>query len=216
MYNYTTLMESIKLIYNNIATDFDRSRVRIWPCVNNYISSLKPNSDILDVGCGNGKNMNIRTDIKFKGIDLSDQLVKICKNKGLDVIEATMTSIPFSDENFDSFIAIASYHHLDNDTDRQKALNEMFRILKPGGSGLIVVWAMEQPDDSNFKFTKTDEMVRWKNNKTKEILYRYYHIYKQYELGNEISRLEPRFRIQNIGWEKGNWWIILEKPDLMG
>jgi ubiquinone/menaquinone biosynthesis C-methylase UbiE len=169
---------------------------------------------MLDIGCGNGKNMTVKSTLNFKGIDLSDHLVNICKKKGLDVIEANMTSIPFSDCSFDGFISVASYHHLDNDQDRQTALSEMFRILKSGGKGLIVVWAMEQPSDSNFNFTKSDELVKWKNNVTKEIFYRYYHIYRENELENEIKKLEPRFKINLVGWEKGNWWIQIEKPEL--
>jgi tRNA (uracil-5-)-methyltransferase TRM9 len=194
------LMNQIKQVYNNIATEFDRSRFRIWPCVYNFLSQIRKDSVMLDIGCGNGKNMTVIPELKFKGIDISDQLVNICKNKGLDVIEANMTSIPFSDCSFDGFISVACYHHLDNDQDRQKALNEMFRILKSGGRGLIVVWAMEQPSDSNFNFTKSDELVRWKNNITKEIFYRYYHIYRENELENEITRLEPKFKIINKGW----------------
>ena len=70
-----------------------------------------------------------------------------------------MTSIPYKDNMFDGFIAVASYHHLDNDNDRKSTLNEMYRILKSKGIGLIVVWAMEQGNKSKFKFTKRDEMV---------------------------------------------------------
>ena len=207
-------MNQIKDVYNNIATEFDRSRFRIWPCVYNFLDKIRDGSSMLDIGCGNGKNMTVKPTLNFKGIDLSEQLVNICKKKGLDVIEANMTSIPFSDCSFDGFISVASYHHLDNDQDRQKALDEMFRILKSGGKGLIVVWAMEQPSDSNFNFTKSDELVKWKNNVTKEIFYRYYHIYRENELENEIKKLEPRFKINLVGWEKGNWWIQIEKPEL--
>lgn len=207
-------MNQIKDVYNNIATEFDKSRFRIWPCVYNFLDKIRDGSYMLDIGCGNGKNMTVKSTLNFKGIDLSDHLVNICKKKGLDVIEANMTSIPFSDCSFDGFISVASYHHLDNDQDRQTALSEMFRILKSGGKGLIVVWAMEQPSDSNFNFTKSDELVKWKNNVTKEIFYRYYHIYRENELENEIKKLEPRFKINLVGWEKGNWWIQIEKPEL--
>ncbi len=203
--------EETKQLYNQIAQVFDVTRVRIWPCVKNWVDKFKPNSTILDIGCGNGKNMSIRSDLTFKGIDLSDQLVNICKNKGLDVIEASMTSLPFSDNSFDGFIAVASYHHLSDDESRQRALNEMYRILKDGAQGLIVVWAMEQPEDSVFSFKQKDERVKWLCRKTGEIFWRYYHIYQSGDLENEINKLEPRFKINNVGWEKGNWYIHLSK-----
>jgi ubiquinone/menaquinone biosynthesis C-methylase UbiE len=128
----------------------------------------------------------------------------------MDVIEASMTSIPYDDNMFDGFIAVASYHHLDNDNDRMKTLNEMYRILKPGAKGLIVVWAMEQGVKTKFKFTKEDEMVLWKS-RSGNIYERYYHIYKKHDLINEIQRLEPRFKIIYEGWEEGNWYVYVEK-----
>lgn len=202
---------SIKEVYNQIAKDFDRSRVRIWPCVSKFLSKFNSGSELLDIGCGNGKNIISRPDLKFKGIDLSDELVKICQKKGLDVIESSMTSIPLKNNSFDGFITIASYHHLSTDKDRTEALNEMYRILKIGGSGLIVVWAMEQPKDSTFHFTKSDEFVKWTYNKTGQTFMRYYHIYSANDLANEIIKLEPRFNIIDQGWEKGNWWIQITK-----
>jgi ubiquinone/menaquinone biosynthesis C-methylase UbiE len=202
---------SIKQIYNQIANDFDRSRVRIWPCVSNFLLTFNSGTQLLDIGCGNGKNIISRPDLNFKGIDISDKLINICQNKGLDVIEANMTSIPFEDNYFDGFINVASYHHLSNDKDRTKALNEMYRILKKNGTGLIVVWAMEQPNDSTFHFTKSDELVKWTYNKTGQIFLRYYHIYRSNDLVNEITKLEPRFKIIKQGWEKGNWWIQISK-----
>ena len=208
--NYTSDI-SIKQFYNHVAKDFDRSRIRVWPCVSSFLSKFNSESKLIDIGCGNGKNIITSPNLKFKGIDFSDELVKICQNKGLDVIEANMTSIPFDNNSFDGFITVASYHHLSTDEDRTKALNEMYRILKIGGSGLIVVWAMEQPDDSTFHFTKSDEFVKWKYNKTGQTFLRYYHIYRDNDLANEIIKLEPRFKIIKQGWEKGNWWIQITK-----
>ena len=205
----------IKQIYNNIATDFDISRVRIWPCVSDFLNTFSANAKILDNGCGNGKNMLYRSDLNFKGIDLSERLVEISKSKGLDVINGTMTALPYESNYFDGIITVASYHHLSTDDERSQAICEMYRVLKTGGRALIVVWAMEQPEDSTFKFTKSDELVRWKANKSnksnEEIYYRYYHIYSEGELESEILKFKPEFKIAQVGWQKGNWFIQLEK-----
>ena len=141
---------------------------------------------------------------------MSEKLVEISKSKGLDVIEGSMTSLPYSSNSFDGIITIASYHHLSTDEERAKAINEMHRVLRHGGRALIVVWAMEQPDDSTFHFTKSDELVTWKSKKG-EIYYRYYHIYSQGEIEKEICRFKPEFKVEQIGWQKGNWFIRLEK-----
>ncbi len=201
---------SVKEVYDKIATYFDVTRVRIWGSVRTFLESLPKDSYLLDVGAGNGKNMMYRPELKFKGIDFSKEQVRICQGKGLDVIEASMVQLPFVDNEFDNMICIASYHHLDNDVERQKSLNEMYRCLKPGGRILMTVWAMEQFEGSTFNFTKRDELVSWKS-KENEVYYRYYHIYNKGDIEEEVNRLEPRFKITEVGWEVGNWWVILEK-----
>ena len=86
----------------------------------------------------------------------------------------------------------------------------MYRLLKPEGKIFIQVWAMEQPINSRRKFTSRDEMVPWKN-KDGTILQRYYHIYPKGELEKEIKILEPRFNIDMIKYEEGNWINVLSK-----
>lgn len=197
-------------IYNEIASEFDLFRTKVWPCVARFLNSLPPNSNVLDIGCGNGKNFTARNDINMSGIDLTENFVTICKAKGYNVSCASMTQLPYEDNTFDAFIAVASYHHLDNDYDRKRTLDEMYRVLKPNGRGLIVVWAMEQGDRSKFHFTKTDEFVEWRSH-TGKVYNRYYHIYREGDLKEEVSRLKPEFIVGDIGWEKGNYYTALTK-----
>lgn len=225
-------MEATKIIYNEIADEFNVYRVKVWPCVARFLAKFNSNQLLLDIGCGNGKNMIGYNNLQFKGIDFSDKMVEICQSKNLDVIEASMTSIPFEDNMFDGFIAVASYHHLMNDTDRSLALTSMYRVMKPNSMGLIVVWAEEQDmytysskkqqnnQVTKFNFKKEphkitskfgfDEMVLWKSKNGKHYE-RYYHIYSKDDLKNEINSFEPRFTIQDVGWERGNWFVIVKK-----
>ena len=204
----------IETFYNTIADEFDKTRVRLWNCVKNYLDTFEKNSYILDLGTGNGKYMTYRDDLIMKGIDISIELVKICKNKNLDVIHGNMTNLPFENNTFDGLMSIASFHHLDNEEDRKKTLDEMHRVLKVGGKCFIEVWAKEQNDNANkntLEFKKNDNLVQWKSIKTNEIYYRYYNIYSNNELMEEIIRLKPEFKINTFGYEKGNYYIILEK-----
>jgi len=88
---------SIGEVYNKIAIEFDVTRVRIWGSVKKFLLL------ILHHGCGNGKNMLYRPELTFKGIDISKEQVNICNKKGLDVIESTMTSLPFQNDTFESY-----------------------------------------------------------------------------------------------------------------
>lgn len=204
---------NIETFYDIIADEFDKTRVRLWPCVISFLDEFQSNAEILDIGCGNGKYMNYRDDINMKGIDISIKLIDICKNKGFDVIKASMTDIPFNDNRFDGIICIASYHHLNNDNDRKKTLDEIYRILKPGGLAFIEVWGLVQtlPNKNAENFKKNSNLVKWKSVKTGEIYYRYYNIYSDGELESEIKRLKPEFNIINSGYEKGNYYIKIMK-----
>jgi len=204
----------IETFYNTIANEFDKTRVRLWSCVISFLNSFPSNSKILDIGCGNGKYMNYRNDLIFKGIDISIKLVDICRNKGFDVIKAPMTSIPFDNNSFDGVICIASYHHLTNDEDRKKTLDEIYRILKNNGYAFIEVWSKEQTDNSNknsLNFVRKSNLVKWTSKKTGDIYYRYYNIYSFGDLEEEIRRLKPDFTIIDSGYEKGNYYVKLQK-----
>lgn len=208
---------SIDEVYDKIANQFDYTRVRIWGSVKRFLDAIPPNSKVLEIGCGNGKNMLYRKDLDFFGIDLSKKQIEICQNKKLNVKLANMTDLPFEDNFFDYIICIATYHHLDNDDDRKKSLMEMKRVLnknninsKKDSKILITTWAMEQEEDSNFNFSSTNEMVPWKSKEDGNTYLRYYHIYRKGELESEIRKLwEGDLTIEKVEYELGNWSLIL-------
>jgi len=202
-------MNSIEETYNIIAKDFNKTRYKIWKCVLEFIVSLESKTKLLEIGCGNGKNMLYRSDIDSYGIDISEEQVEICKTKGLKVEKANMTLLPFNSNEFDNIICIATYHHLDNVNDRKKSLLEMYRVLKVNGKVLLTVWAMEQEFDSKRKFKSSDEMVSWELDGS--TYYRYYHIYRKGELEEEIKNFSSEFKIESVKYELGNWSIVLNK-----
>ena len=158
----------VKNFYNKNYKRFDVSRVRIWGSVRKFTSFMKPNSKVLDIGCGNGKNIKYLQDngMEVKGIDFSSKLVEICQEKNLDVIEADMRNLPYQDNTFDYGICIAALHHLQEEKDRIQALNEMIRVCKDGAEILVTVWSVEQDSTSNEKhrnFIYGDNYVPWEN-----------------------------------------------------
>ena len=198
------------IFYRDIAQQFSNTRYKVWPAVQAFIDSFTENTINGDIGCGNGKNMT-RPDVKFKGMDLTEEFVEICKKKSLDVIQGNILNIPFEDLYFDNIICIAVIHHLDKKENRIKAISELLRITKEGGKIMIYVWAFEQPENSKRKFTSQDELVPFKT-KT-ETYYRYYHLYVKDELEEEIRlcSLEYNYKYNIIknDYEYGNWYIII-------
>lgn len=204
--------KDIQQIYDNIAYDFDRTRFQVWPVIKKFIGSLCSKCYLADIGCGNGKNIDLsRKDIKYKGMDISSEFVKICIEKGLDVIQGNILNIPFKNNEFDNAMSIAVIHHLFERTDRIKAITEIIRIIKKDGLILLYVWAFNQPEKSKRKFTSYDEMVPYKT-KDGETYYRYYHLYQQNELESEVNEIkEYEHEIVESGYEYGNYYVIIKK-----
>jgi SAM-dependent methyltransferase len=109
-------------------------------------------------------------------------------------------------------MCIAVLHHITSDKDRLGALEELLRVLKPGGKLLFQVWAREQELTSRFipiQRDKNDFFVTWKNNDGK-IIKRYYHLFLELELKILLSQLY-NVKIISMTYEKDNWSIILER-----
>jgi SAM-dependent methyltransferase len=96
---------------------------------------------------------------------------------------ADIRQLPYPNDTFDFAISVAAYHHIERMADRQKALSELRRILKPGGEAFITVWNRWQP---RFWFKHSDISVPWR--KKCQTLYRYYHLFTYAELEKLVKR----------------------------
>jgi SAM-dependent methyltransferase len=202
----------IKSIYNSISKEFSDSRYRVWSAVKNFLNSIPIHTLNADIGCGNGKNMKYRPELNFIGLDISDELILICRKSNLNVIQGNILSIPFNSNTYDNVISIAVIHHLKTIQERILAIDELIRITKVGGRILIYVWALEQPENSNRKFVTQDVLVPYKL-KTGEVFDRFYHVYKYGEIENEIMQTVNNncIEIEMVGYELGNHYVILRK-----
>lgn len=200
-----SIENKVRDFYNLNYKKFDSSRYSIWSEVKKFIDNIPANSIVLDAGCGNGKNMIYLQNKghSVKGIDFSEKLLGVCKDKNLDVEEADIRSLPYEDNSFDYVISIAVIHHLSTEKDRYQAINEMLRVCKPGGNILISTWAVEQPNTSRFKFVLGANYVKWEDTT------RYYYIY-----GREtISNFLRPYNVKSLVLDQGNYFINLVKKD---
>lgn len=198
-----SIESQVRDFYNENFKRFDSSRFSVWKAVKKFVDDIPENSNILDAGCGNGKNMVYMNskNINCIGIDFSQQLLQICREKSLNVLESDIRKLPFVDNEFDFVISIAVVHHISSHEDRIKSINEMLRVCKSGGKVLISVWALEQDKDSRFNFNLGDNLVKWEDTT------RYYHIFNHVTIRN----LFHSFNIENIFCEMGNWFVTIKK-----
>lgn len=94
---------------------------------------------ILDAGCGTGmlaKKMGRLG--KVTGVDISEEAVKLARKRGIKVRQASLQSLPFSANYFDLATCVDVIYHRAVKND-QKAISELYRVLKPKGILIIKV-----------------------------------------------------------------------------
>lgn len=105
--------------------------------IRKYIIS-KAKGDVLEIGLGTGVNLPYYNDKyvqRIYGIDpkiTKETQHKIQKN--ITLVQASAESIPFQDNQFDTIVSTLVFCSFKNPS---KAIQEIKRVLKPGGQLLI-------------------------------------------------------------------------------
>lgn len=123
----------------------------IYDLIYNLVCETVASGKILDVGCGTGLcAIQIAKDDRYEvaGIDTSAEMIKMCEKNAkkervtADFRVATASQPPFEDHEFDMIVSNGSLHHWEKPVE---VFNEMYRVLKPGGS-VFVNDLCENPD----------------------------------------------------------------------
>src|SRR4051812_3827885 len=101
--------------------------------------------DVLEAGCGiatDGARF-ARAGARYTGLDGSETAVSLARHRfaseGLagDIVAGPITALPFADSSFDLVFSHGVVHHIE---DTQKAIDEFHRVLRPGGTALVMVY----------------------------------------------------------------------------
>lgn len=97
---------------------------------------------ILDLGCGTATLTNLikRThpDAEVVGLDGDPRILEIARRKAareglaIKLDEGMSYQLPYADNSFDRVLSSLFFHHLTREN-KDRTLNEVFRILRPGG-----------------------------------------------------------------------------------
>jgi ubiquinone/menaquinone biosynthesis C-methylase UbiE len=224
-------LRSIQETYNEIAAEFDITRYKPWPQTVEFIDELPDNSTVLDLGCGNGRNImylpSLKRGFRIFGLDFSIHLLRIAKEKikdlGLEhIIEfilGDVIQLPFPSSSLDGIIYVATLHHLPTADQRLASLLDLERCLRSKGRAFISVWDFEQdrftdelkkqlknpPTDREFG----DVLVPW-TGKRGSAHHRFYHLFYKDEfeklLGQTSLEIKKLFRAAD------NYHAVVEKP----
>lgn len=230
--------------YDEIADDFDPTRPHPWPETVEFVKTLPKGIRILDLGCGNGRNSVFLAGQAFQvvGIDFSINMLKFATQKSTEIenenhptfIQADIMELPFKSATFDAALFIAALHHIPNESYRLRALDELYRCLKPGANALISVWAFDQPrfkevlmeqvaaGDEPFEPEKRaenepeavpggsigDVYVPW-TRKDGNMFKRFYHLFTENELQELLKGTD--FKVSGGYRVKDNYYVKVSK-----
>ena len=215
------LLEKNKKDYNLISDIFSKKRERIWPEMKFLFDDyLVPGEKVLDLGCGNGRFYEVMKEkkIDYIGVDISEKLIKIAKEKYPKVkfLVADALNLPFPNNFFDKVYTIALFHHIPSKEYRLKVLEEIRRVLKKNCLLVLTVWNLSKNKKARkllFKyfflklvgFSKLDFkdiFYPWKNQTGKVLVQRYIHIFSKKELKKAVEKVgfkvEKFFQNDNI------------------
>lgn len=108
-------------------------------------SRIKQNDKVLDVGCGTGvvAITAARMGAKVSALDLSPKLIEQAQkniaiaNVDIEAREGDVENLPYPDATFDA--VLSQFGHMFAPRP-QVAINEMLRVLKPGGTIAFSTW----------------------------------------------------------------------------
>jgi ubiquinone/menaquinone biosynthesis C-methylase UbiE len=98
---------------------------------------------VLEIGCGTGCDLLqfAKHGAQATGIDITSEHLRLARERVgqlAEVREAEATALPFPDESFDYVYSHGVLHHIESP---RRVVDEIFRVLKPGGRFNIHVYA---------------------------------------------------------------------------
>jgi SAM-dependent methyltransferase len=119
----------------------------------------------LDLGCGKGRHVVLMSDLNIAsyGMDVSDVAIKFASDwmqslgRKADLRTASMTDLPYENEQFDFVICHGVFDHALYDI-RKEAIKEVKRVLRDGGRFFL---SLISERDSAFGHGSSIEKMTW-------------------------------------------------------
>lgn len=154
--------------FDGWAGSYDERRISPWFRYTQHLTidhlDLKPDSQVLDVGCGTGyATLTLATMLtsgRACGIDISAEMIRKAQAKVTSDLAgrvefqlASSSALPYRNETFTHLLCTNSFHHYPEPID---ALREMQRVLRRGGQLVI----LENAPDRSLYTWAWDKVLR--------------------------------------------------------
>ncbi|MFF0371742.1 class I SAM-dependent methyltransferase [Micromonospora sp. NPDC005087] len=134
-----------KRVWNTMAPGYDKQIAlfeKIWFAGGREWLGRRAHGRVLEVAIGTGRNMpHYPSDTTLTGIDLSPAMLAIARRRAaaldrpVELREGDAEHLPFDDASFDTVVCALSLCSI---PDPGTAIAEMYRVLVPGGTLLLV------------------------------------------------------------------------------
>lgn len=203
--------------YDRIAAHFSKTREYAWPEVESFLDGRTATRG-LDIGCGNGRHAELlaeRADAVV-GVDLSRELLREAvtraRERGYDEVAAFVhgdaAALPIATDAVGLAVYVATLHHLPSRDARVRSLDELARVLAPGGTALVSTWSTAH--DRFDREEGFDTTVDW-TLPGGETVPRYYHIYSPAEF--EVDLDESALNVVDVEISSGNCYATVTASD---
>jgi len=127
--------------------EFQRYSV-YYPCIKENVEfEYHSGEKVLEIGVGIGTDLvnYAKNGAIVSGIDLTEEAIRMTKKnlklrglkyESLQIADAE--NLPFKDSSFDLVVSLGVLHHTPN---MDKAIKEVYRVLKPHGKAIILIYA---------------------------------------------------------------------------
>ena len=109
---------------------------------------LKKGDSVLDVSGGTGvlASKMLKAGAKVTLIDISEGMLRLARKRVKNVFKRDVHDLKFKSKSFSKILSTSSFHYYKNP---DKALSEFHRVLKKGGTLVIIDWCR---NPLHFKF----------------------------------------------------------------
>jgi tRNA (uracil-5-)-methyltransferase TRM9 len=178
--------------YDRIADHFAATRAHPWPEIDAFVDDAPAVDLALDVGCGNGRHAERLADRadRVVALDASRGLLETARDRAAErdfhaaLLQGDAARLPLVDGRVGLAVYVATLHHLRPRGRRVESLDELARVLAPGGRALVSAWSVTH--DRFDAETGFDTTVDW-TLPDGETVPRYYHVYDPEEFADDLG-----------------------------
>jgi ubiquinone/menaquinone biosynthesis C-methylase UbiE len=138
--------------YDRLANGYDQRWRRYITGILTFLKSwvsIPPRAAVLDIGCGTAEFERLvlqeHPEQRMVGVDVSEKMLELARQKceaypNVTFCNASASALPFPDHQFDVVVSASALHYFQ---EPDASLAEMRRVVKPGGSVVILDWCKD-------------------------------------------------------------------------